>query len=126
MKRYPKENNPIRDSIFQIKSELKHLTFDIRNNKKILDQNFPDGLYEEETKNKYSVVHKNLNQLRKEYRYLHIIYGLVRHKPFIKMEAKTSKKVDWNILQSYAQRYGLNNHIDFETSKKQYHEVFVY
>ena len=63
MKRYPKENNPIRDSIFQIKSELKHLTFDIRNNKKILDQNFPNGLYEEEIKN---LMQSFFKKIRKE------------------------------------------------------------
>jgi hypothetical protein len=118
--RYQKENNPIRDSIYEMKKELIEYGIQIRSLKKILDTEFKNGLTEENVKLAYSKTHIKLNDLRTKCRYVHLIYGLIRGKKYSQMERNPFKNIGWYSFEKIVKEKNLMDYINIRQLIEEY------
>ncbi len=117
--RYPKYNNPVRDHIISMKNEMKELGKDIRDVKNVLYTSFPNGICEEKESRRYRLYQVMLNHLRDKFRCMHLLYGLIREKPYTAIERNPHKKVNWEHVMFWASYYGLSSFIDLEKAIKE-------
>ncbi len=112
------ERNPeVAANIRKLRSDLKLQSKYIRHIKNSL------SLIKEDSYQR-SKIQSELDNARVFYRYGHIIYGLVRSKPFNTIESNPIKNVNWRYLKKLARKYNIETEIDFNSSMIQFLQVY--
>ncbi|MDD3263466.1 MAG: hypothetical protein PHT94_01060 [Candidatus Nanoarchaeia archaeon] len=71
-----------------------------------------------------SKIQSELDSAKVFYRYGHILFGLVRNKPYYVIESNPIKNVNWRYLKKLARKYDLENEIDFNSAAIQFLQVY--